>query len=113
MNGDLRTALVVMHPGSGVGSPAVRSEETASDPADVSEVLAWFQERGFETGPVVGISFSISGSHDLFRDVLGDTSALDASEGGELPLDALREDVAAHVAAIAVTAPPDFGPGNP
>ena len=108
-----RTAQVVLHPGPNADAPPGRAGETPPDPAHVNRAIAWFQHHGFETGPFVGISFAIIGSDDLFREVLGDTSAMDEDAAAELPLDRLSDAVAPLVAAIAVSAPPDFGPGNP
>jgi hypothetical protein len=107
-----RTALVVMHPGSGGDPTSVRAGETPPDPTDVQQVLSWFREHGFETGPFVGISFAITGPEELFHEVLGDASTLDDG-GDEFPLDGLGSEVADQVAAVTVPAPPDFGPGNP
>jgi hypothetical protein len=94
-------------------SDGQRTAQTPPDPVIVTEVMAWFQQRGFETGPFVGTSFAITGSDSLFRDAFGDTSVMDEHTDAELSLGGLSDEVAAHVAAIAVSAPPDFGPGNP
>lgn len=114
MSDEERTAQVVLHPGLSVGLARERAGETPPDPAIVDGVMAWFRRQGFATGPFVGISFAITGSHRLFRDTFGDTSVMDEERTtAGLPLDRLSDDVAAQVAGIVVTAPPDFGPGNP
>lgn len=113
MSDEQRTALVVMHPGTRPGTPPERQPEVPPAPEQVDAVLAWFRQRGFETGPFIGISFTITGSHDLAREVFGSTSAMAAGGSGDLPLGALSDDVAALVAAVVVALPPDFGPGNP
>ena len=113
MSDEQRTAQVVLHPGPSAEAAPERAGETPPDPAHVDRVVAWFRDQGFETGPFVGISFAITGSDDLFRDHFGDTSVMDEGAAAELPLDRLSDDVAPQVAAIAVSTPPDFGPGNP
>lgn len=113
MSDDQRTALVVLHPGTDAAAPADRMGEIPPPAGHVDTVLAWFRERGFETGPVVGISFAITGSPELAGEVFGGTSAMAEGGAGELPLDALSDDVASLVAAVVVSPPPDFGPGNP
>jgi hypothetical protein len=104
------SALVVLRPG---GSPvSTRDWERPPEAADVDRVMAWFREHGFETGPLVGISFAITGPPELFRERLGEAVPDDAGAAA-YAVDALQPDVAALVDAIVVQAPPDFGPGNP
>ena len=114
------TALVVLHPGAVPGVAAERAGEVPPDRAAAARTVAWFADRGFETGPFVGISFAVSGSEELFRTALG--ARVPEQAGGpdgrpavdrEYPLHALDDDVRPLVAAIVVSAPPDFGPGNP
>lgn len=108
------TALVVLHPGPPGGLPPERAGEAPPDPTSAALAVQWFQDQGFATGPVVGISFAISGDDDVFSEALGAAvSALETGLEQELPLDALAEHVRPLVAAIVVTAPPEFGPGNP
>ena len=113
MNDEPRTAQVLLHPGPSAGLSRERAAETPPDPADVDRVMTWFRSQGFETGPFVGTSFAITGSDGLFRDTFGDTSGFDEPAAADLPLDRLSDDVAAQIAGVVVTAPPDFGPGNP
>jgi hypothetical protein len=114
MTGDVVSALVVLHPGPAQGLPPERAGEAPPDPAAAAQTVGWFQDRGFETGPFVGISFSVTGTEDLFRSVLG-PAPLSGEPGGDraYSLDALGDDVRPLVAAIVVPAPPDFGPGGP
>lgn len=113
MSDEQRTAQVLLHPGPSAGLSRERAAETPPDPADVDRVMTWFRKQGFETGPFVGTSFAITGSEGLFRDTFGDTSVFDEPVAADLALDRLSDDVAAQVAGVVVTAPPDFGPGNP
>lgn len=69
-----------------------------------------FREAGFELGPYVGISFSISGSRSLFEEYFG--TRLDELRGYELPLDSLPKEVAALMEAVTFTPPPAFGPSG-
>jgi len=108
-----QSALVVLHPGSAEGLPPERAGEAPPDPAAAAQALGWFRDRGFGTGPFVGISFAVTGDEELFRTVLGPLPASDAGGDRAYPLDALEDDVKPLVAAIVVPAPPDFGPGNP
>jgi hypothetical protein len=64
-------------------------------------------------GPFVGISFAITGSEELFQELLGTATYTDR-RGGEMvfALDSLDE-IQPLVEAVVVSAPPDFGPGNP
>jgi hypothetical protein len=88
-------ALVVLHEG-----------------ADGDRVRRWFAEQGFAVGPLVGISFSIEAPRPLMERHFADYHGA-AEGGGELQLDALPEEPRAAVRAVAVEAPPEFGPGNP
>lgn len=106
------SALVVLHPGSDPSMSGTRAAEVPTDAADAARVVEWFRGQGFETGPVVGTSFAISGDAELFRDVLGG-AAPDAGGEAAFATDALEQSVSGLVAAIVVQAPPDFGPGNP
>lgn len=72
---------------------------------------SWFQEQGFDVGPRVGTSFTISGSSDVFNEALG-VDPTSYVEIPELPLDRLSEDIAPHVEAVTTAPPPDFEPGN-
>jgi hypothetical protein len=76
---------------------------------------------GFETGPLVGISFSITAALNVFEKFFkvklrpakmgGVESVREIQSGGhELPLHALPKSVADKVEAVIFTPPPDFGP---
>jgi hypothetical protein len=111
MTEEQQSAQVVLRHGPSGWTDEVRAAE-APPPAEVADqVASWFQAQGFDTGPIVGISFAISGPASLFELVFGTTPALGSSL--ELPLTTLADDVVEHVDAVVVPPPPDFGPGNP
>jgi hypothetical protein len=89
----LRTALVVL-----------------ASPANAELVRNWFSFNGFDVDPVVGIAFAISGPASLFRRALGGADDGAPVELGPAELRGRVDDeVLAHLAAIVVTPPPDFG----
>jgi hypothetical protein len=105
------SAQVVLRPASGK-APALPPStanlaEYLPSPQAAERVAAWFRGQGFEVGPVVGTSFSVTGPPSLFERVFG------ARKGLEYALDRLPDDVAPAVEAVALSPPPDFGPGNP
>lgn len=111
MSAEPRSALVVLHPGT-PGDQTQRAGEVPPAEDVVGQVTDWFAQRGFEVGAFVGISFSISGTSDLFGAVLGaDPDAQHSS--ADLPMERLSDEIAPLVAAVTTTPPPDFGPGNP
>lgn len=114
MDDAVRTAQVVLQPSTSTSTPPERAAVVPPPAGEAEQVAAWFREHGFETGPVVGTSFAITGDDDAFARCFGEQCFHAAhQQAGELPLADLDEDVCAHVAAVVTTAPPDFGPGNP
>ena len=106
------TLLVVLRPASGAPLPAggltsATLSAGAPDPQDAARVREHLAGRGFELGPLVGISFSITGTRELARDVFGEVPA-----AGAVSLERLPEDVRRRVLAIEAEAPPDFGPSS-
>jgi hypothetical protein len=99
MPDDQAAALVVLRPDAAASEAGERAQR-------------WFAQNGFETGPLVGISFSIVAPRDAMSRSFSGYEALEGT-GGELPLDALPDEVRQTVQAVATEAPPDFGPGNP
>lgn len=96
----------------------------APAPSDVDAAVRAFEEAGFETGPPLGIAFSIAGPVALFAEVFL-TGVRQADDGGfvcgregeepvrELPLAALPEDVAALLVAVTFEPPAEvFGAGD-
>ncbi|HYJ47125.1 MAG TPA: hypothetical protein VEV81_10985, partial [Pyrinomonadaceae bacterium] len=84
-----------------------------------------FKALGFEVGPVVGNSFSITAPASAIEKVFktkirreagrkGAVKAATAKGPGsyELPVDRLPPEIAADVEAVTFSPPPDFGPGN-
>lgn len=109
------------------GQTAITAENIADyspSPDTVTAAAAGFREAGFEVGNMVGNSFSITAPKSTFEKLFkiklqaedrGDVKlagAKGASEGYELPLKALPEDLSQFVAAVTFSPPPDFGPSN-
>lgn len=76
-----------------------------------------FRSLGFEVGPLMGITFSITASAGTFEDVfkaklqLSAKGGIECLEGGlELPLDHLQDNTRKIIMTITFTEPPDFGP---
>jgi hypothetical protein len=85
----------------------------------ISAITEEFRRRGFEIGPVVGTSFSISASPRTFeatfhtrlpRDENGRLDLNPAGQGYELPLAQIPHDISKNIQAVVFTPPPDFGP---
>lgn len=79
----------------------------------VAELTTYFEERGFDVGPFVGTSFSITGPASAFRGLFGDD--LPTGDRGNLEFDvaALPARVRRLLRAISFSEPLDFGPGSP
>ena len=90
---------------------AANLEAILPAPEAANRVLGFFQQAGFECGPLVANSFSITGPRSLLRKhfTAGDISQHETA-GGELALGGLPAGIRDLVEAIAFTAPPDFGP---
>jgi hypothetical protein len=73
----------------------------------VERTRAAFERAGFDLGPVVGNSFSITAMPAAFTKMF--KTKLSA-ESYELALHALPRDVASLIEAVTFTPPPDFGP---
>ena len=106
------TLLVVLRPASGASLPAggltsATLPAGAPEPQDAARVREHLAGRGFDLGPLVGISFSITGTRELAREVFGDVPAV-----GSVSLERLPADVRRPVLAIEAEAPPDFGPSS-
>lgn len=82
-----------------------------------------FAVAGFEVGPLVGISFSITAPRTTFEKVFGMKFRRNKQSGDvrpaphgaseyELPLSKLHKDVATLIETVTLTPPPDFGPTN-
>ena len=104
------TLLVVLRAASGAQLPpgGVTSGTLAAGvpgPKDTERVRAYLAGRGFDLGPLVGISFSITGTRELAHGLFGDIP-----KAGPVSLERLPDDVHRRVLAIEIEAPPDFGP---
>jgi hypothetical protein len=87
----------------------------------VSRATATFSSLGFDTGEMVGISFSITAPISKFEEVFQTSLAIgeqggivvawdDGTETYELPLDSLSPTLQEFVTAVTFSPPPDFGP---
>lgn len=71
------TALVVLRPAGGreiTGDSVITAAtlpEYAPDPGVAARVRATFEDAGFATGPVAGVSFTISGTRAAFERCFG------------------------------------------
>jgi hypothetical protein len=92
---------------------ALSAQVVVGDRGEATMVAEFFDAAGFETGPVVGMSFAISASRERFVATLGAEGAdlAGAGEPAELPLEELPGEVAAAIDAVAVQGPPGFGLG--
>jgi hypothetical protein len=123
----LISAQVILRPASGRtidGKTNISSEnlaEFAPSSKTLSLATAEFRARGFETGPLVGVSFSATAPIEVFEKFLGgkirlkpDSGQVSLTKHGvvreELSGEDLPSSLREHVLAIAFPAPPDFGP---
>jgi len=128
MSGDL-SALVVLRPAGGrtlAGDEAITAESVAEflpEPAAAERVRAYFRDQGYDVGPLVAASFSITGPRSRFEETFGAGPALAQAErvalgqgdgdATELALESLPPEVAGAVEAVTFTRPPEFGPTSP
>ena len=124
---DTISAQVLLNPASGPApdpSVPITSENINKwlpSPESVTAVTAAFRSLGFEVGPMLGISFAITGAVRVFRKVFK-ARIRRTYEGGiacggevgaaglELPLENLPSDVVASIQTVTFVPPPDFGP---
>jgi hypothetical protein len=108
------SALVVLRPAGGralTGDEVITSETVAEflpAPDDAERVRAYFRDLGYDVGPLVAMSFSITGPGPRFEETFGAQPDV-----GELPLDRLPPEVSGAVQAVTFPPPPDFGPTSP
>lgn len=99
---DTVVAIVVMRPASGEpvpGDAAITAETLdrfAPDRGVAAEVARAFDEAGFATGPLVGISMSLSGPRERFESLFDVTLEPDGSGGWKVAGDAARDGDAAR-----------------
>lgn len=123
------SAQVVLKPGTGkvidsaTQITAENIKEYTPSPVAVAEVSQFFTDAGLETGGLVGISFSITGSVKTFENLFKihldekNLARMQVTRGGkvisyELPLSALPASIAQLIIAVTFTPPPDFGPAE-
>jgi hypothetical protein len=109
------------------GKPAVHQVTAANIreflpvPEIASSVRTAFTTAGFQVGPLVGNSFSISATVRVFENLFnihlrhqreGGVASVRVQESGsyELPLQTLPRGIIENVEAVTFTPPPDFGP---
>lgn len=114
---ELLSAEVVLHGQDSTGTQPITSTNLAQhrpDPNRATQVRNWFEQRGFTTNDVRGISFSLTGPRALFDDTFGthrhDAAAEPGKDVTELPLPEMPEHVAGVVECVTFSPPPDFGP---
>lgn len=95
--------------------------EFAPSPSAVSSITTEFRSKGFEIGPVVGISFAVTGTIRAFEEFFGvrirlgkdhayEFVARHKTVGHELSGEELPEVLRKFVHAVVFPPPPDFGP---
>jgi hypothetical protein len=108
------SAQVVLRPASGkrVTEPITSQNVREIMPSSADAALArrTFEELGFQAGPVVANSFSITGPTALFEKAFKTRLRPDTFE---LPTHVLPDPIASIVEAVTFTPAPDFGPANP
>jgi hypothetical protein len=119
------SAQVILPPAQGKldGNTQVTSENVQSfapAPERVAKARKEFEEAGFETSDLYGISFSITGSVKLFEDFFKVKLEEDKPKGVyvatrgetqyELPLKNLPENLQDLITTVTFSPPPDFGP---
>jgi hypothetical protein len=109
------SAQVLLKPASGsmprdADITAANIRAIAPEPKVAADVARRFKDAGFDVGPVVGATFSITGPASVFTRFFKVASP--GSEPGEISLDSVPAPVRRAVAAVIFPSPPDFGPGN-
>jgi hypothetical protein len=91
----------------------------SESPRGAGEAIRFFTAVGFEVGPYVAGTFSITGRRSLFERTFDERLRQEEAGGHrtargslELDLQALPEDVARDIEAVAFSRPPDFGPSS-
>jgi hypothetical protein len=120
---EIISAQVMLRPASGVEiSPDAQItsknvHEFAPHPNAYRTASDTFRSLAFETGPLVGVSFSITASVDTFirvfkADLQRNSKGGIESKGGELilPLNHIPENARKTIQVVTFIEPPDFGP---
>lgn len=123
------SAEVLLKSASGkrVTGKSVITAETLKDYAPSQETVTaarnGFANLGYQTGSMVGISFSITAPVSVFEHTFrvklreGKKGGIEVVRSGspiglELPIDSLPAALQSLVTSITFTPPPDFGPGR-
>jgi hypothetical protein len=113
-NDEITSAQVILRP-RGLKSSAEAGPVTSANvhqytptAETLQKVSSWFASKGFEVGPAVGTSFSISASKAEFERVF--KTKLARRKSLKLPLEPIPQDVAGEIEEVTFTPPPDFGP---
>ena len=121
------SAQVILRPASGqtingkVVISAKNVAEFAPHPSAVSSVAEEFRSKGFEIGPLVGVSFSVTGPLRVFEEFFGMRIRLgkdhayefvlkNKTSGHELSGKDLPKILGKSVQTVVFPLPPDFGP---
>jgi hypothetical protein len=111
----LTSAQVLLKPSSGAmprdaDITAANVGALSPDPDAADAIRKRLEAAGFDAGPLVGLSFSITAPPSVFKRFFKLTSP--GRVKGEIPLDHAPEAFRRGVAAVTFPSPPDFGPGN-
>ena len=121
------SAQVIMRSASGRtidGRISITSDNLAEilpDPSAAAAAMEIFRSRDFVVGPIVGISFSITSTKEVFEEFFrstvqeGEDGAFEFASAGvvighELPPEMIPNEIRKYVQTIVFPPPPDFGP---
>lgn len=113
-NDEIVSTQVILRPRglkSSAEAPAITAanvHEYTPEPATVQKVASWFASKGFEVGPAVGTSFSISGPKSTFERVF--KTKLARRKSLTMPLQSIPGEIAEEIEEVTFTPPPAFGP---
>ena len=112
---NMQSAQVVLRPASGrrLEGARITAEtlaEYAPSPDAAGRAMQAFAAAGFQTGPMVGNSFSITAPASTFERMFGVRPPVAELN---LPHDRLPPSIANDVEAVVFVPPPDFGPTRP
>jgi len=100
------SAQVVLRAKGPITAATLAANQPPKESVEAAKKL--FRQAGFDLGPYVGISFSISGPASLFESFF--RLPLDKLRSYELPLAALPREIFDVIEAVTFTPPPGFGP---
>lgn len=123
------SAQVLLQPASGndidlnVGITADNLSEFVPSPATIAKASEVFRRNGFEVGPMVGVSFSVTGALRIFEKFFGVSIRMGSkgayefvsknkSLGREIRTVDLPEELRNSLSSVVFPLPVDFGPTN-